>query len=164
MKRIISAIAAATLMAAAVPASAGVVGAPTSTNFTLSGPVTVSQSVTLNCVLTLNASIDAAGVVRISGGSLTPNSSLLCPSVTLADTPWVIDGNAPGPQIYLDAFKANTLTGNCDGRLYATWNNATKTVTINTSVPGRSLGSSKDCIISGTLTSSNSSVGLTFTP
>ncbi|WP_312813995.1 hypothetical protein [Brevundimonas sp.] len=170
MKRIIASLAAIAMMAGAAPAFAGTIVTPSPSTFTLTGAVTVSQSVTLNCMLTLNVAVDAAGNANITGGSLAPNSSALCSSVILANFNWPISATAPtspsgaaATQLSIANFRANTLTGNCAGTLVVAWDNTNKEATVNSTVPGTSLGASKACVIAGKLKSSNPSVSINIT-
>lgn len=170
MKRIIASLAAVAMLAGAAPALAGPVNVtPKPTTFTLSGAVTVSQSVTLNCNLSLNVSVDASNNITITGGALTAGDSL-CPSVVLTNFNWpttvtapAASGTGPATQLAVANFRANTLTGNCQGTLTVAWNNTTKQATINSTVPGTSVFAPKACTIQGVLNSSNPNISIVRT-
>jgi len=170
MKRIVSSLAAIAMLAGAAPALAGPVNVtPKPTTFTLSGVVQVSQSVNLTCNLSLNVSVDASNNMNITSGSLSGGDAL-CPSVVLTNFSWPTTVTAPaasasGPatQLAVANFRANTLTGNCQGTLTVAWNNTTKKATINSTVPGTSLFASRPCTITGVLDSSNSSISIVRT-
>lgn len=146
MRKTFVAIASAAALCGATSASADT-WSP-SGSWQLSGPVTVSKGLTLGCTLTINGTVPAGGATASATPSL---SGFLCGTVSFNNAPYVAELQSDGTTLTLYDVSVNTITsGGCSGNISGQWNNAAKTLTVNTTLPETTPGTG-DCTIVGTL-------------
>lgn len=122
--------------------------------YMLTGNVVFNQSFAQSCTLSITFNVPSTPSSSATATTGTPPfrpGGLLCASLTVTGAPHGVTFNPATSQLSLSGFVINTpLTGSCGGTLSGVWNNVTKQMTINTSLPG--VGAAAPCTIVGTLT------------
>lgn len=121
--------------------------------YALTGNVVFNQSFAQSCTLSMTLNVPSTPSSSATATTGTPPfrpGGLLCASLTVTGAPHIVTFDPATSQLSLSGFVINTpLTGSCGGTLSGVWNNATKQMTINTSLPG--IGAAAPCTVVGTL-------------
>ncbi|MGH6616329.1 hypothetical protein [Sphingomonas sp.] len=165
--KLISAICASTLALAGTGTANATTYTPAGT-FVLQGPVVFSKGITLNCTFKITFTVpeaapDAHGAASHGHSAsavpqmLTP-ASPFCPTVTFSSTPYPVSYD--GTNLTLSGVIVNTTfsgTG-CAGPLSGVWNNMTKKLTLNASIPS---SGPPPCTIVGVLSLVSGTISIT---
>ncbi len=114
--------------------------------YLITGPVTVSKG-GINMPCTLNVTLTVAATPS-STGSAVPQlqpGAIFCPNFTFTSTPYAVTYNVANATISM----SGVVIGSCSGTVTGAWNNSSKILTLNATLPG-------GCTINGQLTAPSS--------
>ncbi|MGK6320014.1 hypothetical protein [Sphingomonas sp. DT-204] len=114
----------------------------------LQGTVDVNKGIALTCDLTLEVSVAPDGHSATATPSLSGGAFGLCSTITFNNTPYPVTFDGATSTLSISNVDVSTITpGGCSGTIGGTWNNVTKILSVNASLPGG--GGSAPCTVIG---------------
>lgn len=138
-----------TLCAGAILFGAPPVSAQTFTpmgTYLITGPVTVSRGgINISCTLNVTLTVAATPSSTASAVPQLQPGAIFCPTFTFTSTPYAVTYNVANATISM----SGVVIGSCSGTVTGAWNNSSKILTLNATLPG-------GCTINGQLTAPSS--------
>lgn len=114
----------------------------------LQGTVDVNKGIALTCDLRLEVSVAPDGHSATATPSLSGGTLGLCGTIIFNNTPYPVTFDGTTSKLSISNVNVSTITpGGCSGTIGGTWNNITKTLSVNASLPGG--GGSAPCTVMG---------------
>lgn len=132
-------------VAMATGASAQTFSPPGSVTLTSDGPLAVSKGLTLSCTLAGTGTITSGGAHTVGSLAL---SGTLCNAVSFTGFPYSVTSNSL-TSVTINNVSVIGITGNCQGNLTGSFNQATGVISFNNAQIPSSPAGGAPCVIDG---------------